>query len=66
MAPSKDEWPSDSEDKWVHFFNIEGLNLKGGGQFDGEGSFWWKHCYHKQCKRPTVRFKFHFNFYIFQ
>ncbi|XP_038888676.1 probable polygalacturonase At3g15720 [Benincasa hispida] len=56
MAPSKDEWPSDGADKWVQFYDIEGLNLKGAGKFDGQGSLWWKDCDRKHCKRPTALF----------
>ncbi|KGN53196.1 hypothetical protein Csa_014667 [Cucumis sativus] len=56
MAPTKDEWISDGKGQWIQFFDIEGLNLQGGGRFDGQGSLWWKDCDHKHCKRPTALF----------
>ncbi|CAK9325049.1 unnamed protein product [Citrullus colocynthis] len=55
LAPKKDKWPSDiGVDKWVEFVDVEGLNLKGGGKFDGQGSLWWENCVHKHCKRPAT------------
>ncbi|KAG6582328.1 putative polygalacturonase, partial [Cucurbita argyrosperma subsp. sororia] len=36
MAPSKDEWSSDGVDKWIQFYDIDSLTVKGDGQFDGQ------------------------------
>lgn len=63
MAPSKDEWPSDGEDKWVQFYNIDSLTVQGDGRFNGQGSSWWNKDCHNHCNRPTVKKKF--NLFLF-
>ncbi|XP_022979578.1 probable polygalacturonase At3g15720 [Cucurbita maxima] len=56
MAPSKDEWSNDGVDKWIQFYDIDSLTVKGDGRFDGQGSSWWDKDCHKHCKRPTALF----------
>ncbi|KAG6576845.1 Receptor-like protein EIX2, partial [Cucurbita argyrosperma subsp. sororia] len=56
MAPSKDEWPSDGEDKWVQFYDVDSLTVQGDGRFNGQGSSWWNKDCHNHCNRPTALF----------
>ncbi|OIW14682.1 hypothetical protein TanjilG_33024 [Lupinus angustifolius] len=50
------QWPNDDDDKdiWVQFSQINGLFIQGGGQFDGQGSPWWKYKGDKASYRPTA------------
>ncbi|XP_022154251.1 probable polygalacturonase At3g15720 [Momordica charantia] len=53
MAPTKGSWLSDKTDRWIQFSDIDGLMVNGGGQFDGQGSSWWRDC---QGNCPTALF----------
>ena len=64
MAPTKDEWSGDGVDKWIQFYDIDSLTVKGDGRFDGQGSSWWDKDCHKHCKRPTVTCYYYYYFLL--
>ncbi|PQQ14065.1 putative polygalacturonase [Prunus yedoensis var. nudiflora] len=48
-----------NKEMWIHFSNVQGLSVNGGGRIDGNGAVWWKACgSNKGCQRPTA---LHFN-----
>ncbi|XP_021833993.1 polygalacturonase ADPG1-like [Prunus avium] len=42
-----------NKEMWIHFSNVQGLSVNGGGRIDGNGAVWWKACGSKGCQRPT-------------
>ncbi|CAB4313629.1 unnamed protein product [Prunus armeniaca] len=48
-----------NKEMWIHFSDVQGLSVNGGGRIDGNGAVWWKACgSSKDCQRPTA---LHFN-----
>ncbi|KAL6272953.1 hypothetical protein ACE6H2_023645 [Prunus campanulata] len=33
-----------NKEMWIHFSNVQGLSVNGGGRIDGNGAVWWKAC----------------------
>ncbi|PRQ55901.1 putative polygalacturonase [Rosa chinensis] len=52
VAPNNINAWKDKE-KWIQFYDVEGLIINGGGQIDGQGEVWWKVCDNSNCQRPT-------------
>ncbi|XP_057433264.1 probable polygalacturonase At3g15720 [Lotus japonicus] len=54
IAPKSVEawkWPeNNNRESWLRFWRINGLVIKGGGTFDGQGSAWWN----KHSDRPIA------------
>ncbi|MCL7042761.1 hypothetical protein MKW94_010818 [Papaver nudicaule] len=41
VAPKKGQWGGARTDRWIQFYNVNGLTINGSGQIDGQGSTWW-------------------------
>ncbi|KAM7253913.1 hypothetical protein ACFE04_031595 [Oxalis oulophora] len=41
-------------DRWISFYNVNGLRVYGTGQLDGRGKVWWTACPEGRCPRPSI------------
>ncbi|XP_058005083.1 probable polygalacturonase At3g15720 [Hevea brasiliensis] len=53
VAPSKmSDWTTPYMGSWIVFARVNGLNVIGNGQIDGQGFEWWKCAMSSKCMRP--------------
>ncbi|KAK7281447.1 hypothetical protein RIF29_09443 [Crotalaria pallida] len=59
VAPNSVEawkWPNNYKDAWIHFSDISGLVITGGGSgiINGQGAAWWNSTSNRNVNKPTA------------